>query len=112
MAPAEAGQAVEFYSKRSKVPWYAPAGVYTYTYRAVDKRKQLLFCFRVTLEHRCVDDDLVCAGLPLVSYHATLLAATTNPPPTPSAGPDRSCVGGEGAAWGACCVPGLDSIAS
>ena len=37
-----------FSSKRAKVPWYSPQGVYEYTYRGVDKRKELLFCVTVT----------------------------------------------------------------
>jgi hypothetical protein len=39
---------VLFSSKRTKVPWYSPQGVYEYTYRGVDKRKELLFCVSVT----------------------------------------------------------------
>jgi hypothetical protein len=45
---AAAGKGVVFSSKRAKVPWYSPPGVYEYTYRGVDKRKALLFCVTVT----------------------------------------------------------------
>jgi len=63
--PLEAGVLVSWLSKRSKVPWYAPEGTYVYTYRAVDKRKKPLFCIEVTVQHRCTDGSVVCAGLPL-----------------------------------------------
>eukprot|EP00959_Pyramimonas_sp_CCMP1952_P060445 1262694-Pyramimonas_sp.AAC.1 len=45
---AEPGTLVSWLSKRSKVPWYAPEGDYHYTYRAVEKRTQPLFCIEVT----------------------------------------------------------------
>lgn len=45
---AAAGKGVVFSSKRAKVPWYSPPGLYEYTYRGVDKRKALLFCVTVT----------------------------------------------------------------